>query len=73
MDYDQISNLPDIKFILGGNTFRLIGENYMLKVKNIVIWLFELFYKKKISYYILFFIDNRGQYDDMYEWLYFLP
>ncbi|XP_071569219.1 lysosomal aspartic protease-like [Temnothorax nylanderi] len=29
---DEISNLPDINFVMGGKTFRLTGEDYVLKL-----------------------------------------
>ncbi|TGZ54801.1 Lysosomal aspartic protease [Temnothorax longispinosus] len=36
---DQISKLPDINFVLGGKTFRLNGEDYISKNRNIMPYL----------------------------------
>ncbi|XP_024888815.1 cathepsin D-like [Temnothorax curvispinosus] len=37
VECDEISKLPDVNFIIGGKTFQLTGQDYILKVKNIII------------------------------------
>ncbi|XP_071569193.1 lysosomal aspartic protease-like isoform X2 [Temnothorax nylanderi] len=32
VDCNEISNLPDINFVIGGKTFRLTGQDYILKI-----------------------------------------
>ncbi|XP_024882835.1 lysosomal aspartic protease-like [Temnothorax curvispinosus] len=32
VDCNEISNLPDINFVIGGKTFRLTGQDYILKL-----------------------------------------
>ncbi|XP_071569201.1 lysosomal aspartic protease-like isoform X2 [Temnothorax nylanderi] len=32
VDCNKISNLPDINFVIGGKTFRLTGQDYILKI-----------------------------------------